>query len=72
MIQQLFYRSIPVFLQAGDNDVDVFPEGILQTVVGDIACHEAETLALGLYQCVILAQVNVRAGVHNHLVEGGV
>ena len=48
MIQQFLRSSSPVFFKAGDDDSDMFFEGVLQTVIGDIACHEAEAFALGL------------------------
>jgi len=69
VIQHFFCSLVPVFLKAGADDVQMLFEGVLQTVVGNVARHVAEPGILGEDQAVIVLDVNVGAGSDDHQME---
>ncbi len=67
-----FRCFFPVFLKAGPYDIQMFPESIFHTIVGDISCHIAEPCVLGPDQVVIVPDVRIGAALHNHKMKIGV
>lgn len=72
MGDELLGGGFPVLLQAGCQNVQMFLKGVLNSAVGYITSHKPEPIALGLGPGVALAQIGIRAGVHDHLVKGRV
>lgn len=72
MIEHLVGGFRPVSLKAGADNGEVFFEGVLETVVGNVSGHVAEAFSLGSDQVVIVPYIYIGAGVYNYLMEIGI